>query len=120
MPPLEDAADHAVQTQMLLAGVPVTISRGDQSAGLTAVPGKTEYEQETTRGRIERRTLNAWTVRAADYQVGGTAVLPERGDLITAAGVTYRVVSAGGFPHFTYHGRSRRYLRIHSVEVDTP
>lgn len=105
--------DHASKT--------VTIQRGAQStAGVSATIGRTLYEPDNGAGIIDRWESRDFLIDAADYKIGGVAVLPLRGDkiieVIGSTTVTYEVSAPRDVPHCVYADGYRVKLRIHTQQ----
>ena len=118
-------ADILVQSFQTLAstgGVSIRYVRGDDAVDLTAVPGSTDYETETSGGIFESHTARDYLVLAEDLKIGGERVRPKRGDEIreTVAGeeVTFPVMALGGSRHYSFSDPHRQILRVHTKQVN--
>jgi hypothetical protein len=104
------------------ASRPVTYLRGAQSVVVQATLGKSEFEQTDAQGFKTISEVRDWLIPTADLVLGGTTVLPERGDQIQESADDgthlYEVVPVGGEPPYRYSDPYRRLLRIHVREID--
>lgn len=101
----------------------VTYRRGAETAQLAATIGRTKFEVDDGYGAIERYESRDFLVLAEDLIVGGSAVLPDRGDRIeeTVSTTTYvyEVCAPGKEPPWRYSDPYRQTLRIHTKLVST-
>lgn len=106
------------KTLQSAAGVDIVYARGDRTVNLRAVPGDTSFVQQTGEGYMETVESRDFIFPAADLTIGGTATLPERGDVVTETvnGVeqTYPVTSGGSSRYFRYADPYRTILRVHT------
>lgn len=101
-----------------LAGESIVYSRGAQSVTLTAVPGVTGANLDDAGINVSVLTaLRDWIIKADDLVIGGSAVMPKRGDRITAGGLVYEVnVDGEQVYHWSDPGHTR--LRVHTKQID--
>jgi hypothetical protein len=101
----------------------VTYRRGAESAQLAATIGRTKFEIDDGYGAIERYESRDFLVLAEELVLGGSAVLPDRGDRIEeTVGTTtyvYEVCAPGKEPPWRYSDPYRQTLRIHTKLVST-
>jgi len=67
----------------LFFGITVTISRGSVSVSATAIVEEKVDENDKSTPRPTSIRPRIYIVAKADYTVGGSAVTPQRGDVIT-------------------------------------
>lgn len=103
-------------------GLAVTYSRGETTASVTAVPGRTVAITEDASGLTVRSVQRDWIVKAAALVLGGAAVLPEVGDqirLTVADGVeVFEVQRLAGEPCYRPVDDLAAVLRIHTRKID--
>lgn len=96
----------------------ITIRRGTSTASVSATVGRTRFGQEAEGALIESFESRDYMIDTADYDFGGGAVLPARGDEIdeTVGGVTYTygIMADQGEPQWRYSDPYRKRLRIHT------
>jgi len=118
---LENATDWLVAQQLKFASRTVEYLRGEQSAYLNAVVGRTLFEVEDGYGVVERTESRDFLIPASDLLLGGAQVIPRRGDQIreTQNGkvYVYEVMAPGKEPAFRFADSFRRLLRIHTKQV---
>ena len=106
------------KTLQSAAGVDIVYARGDRTVSLRAVPGDTSFVQQTGEGYMETVESRDFIFPAADLNLGGSPVLPDRGDMITETvnGVeqSYPVTSGGASRYFRYADPYRTILRVHT------
>lgn len=116
-----DAADWLFGELNEHDGVQVTIARsGESSITVTAVRGRTAYDQEGVDGDNPvslRRRIRDYQIDAADYDFGSGPVEPARGDLITDGTDTFRVLPDPGGHLFEYMDPGRTRFRVHTKET---
>jgi hypothetical protein len=86
-----------MQAVKAVAGVRAVYTRGGDSVTVWAVPASTNWTIEGTGGggvRASDRSAD-WLILAADLMLNGEQVEPERGDVVTVAGVSFRVLPFG-------------------------
>ena len=119
---IADILAQSFQTLASTGGVSIRYVRGDDVVDLTAVPGSTDYETETSGGIFESHQARDYLVLADDLKIGGDRVKPKRGDEIreTVAGeeVTFPVMALGGSRHYDFSDPHRQILRVHSKQVN--
>lgn len=112
------AASHRATQR--LAGVTVTVRRGDAACVVTAVLGETQWERESVEGIVDNLlTTRDFLIAAADYDFGDGPVEPSDADkieLLGPAGVeTYRLDAPQPQQSWRYTDRYRQTLRIHTT-----
>lgn len=102
---------------------PVTYRRGVNLVEVLATVGRTEFQIDNGYGLVERIESRDYLIATADLVLGGTPVLPERGDQVreTVGGqaFVYEVLAPGKEPAWRYSDPYRRTLRIHTKHVAT-
>lgn len=122
---LRQGSDWLEDKRKAFAASAVTYWRGGTSVEVRASIGTTTFDVETTAGAVETIESRDFLILAADLILGGSEVLPERGDLIkellVAGGATlvYEVLAPGGEPPWRYSDPYRKTLRIHTKHVAT-
>ena len=117
---IQAAQRAAQQASFRVRGESITFARSANSCTLTAVRGQSTWERaEVYQGVRASDRSTDWICLAADLLISGSAVLPQRGDTITADGITFRVMPFGATQQlWQYHDPERRYVRIHTKERD--
>lgn len=116
----QNRLDHVAERMNVLNGETVTLGRGvSTTPGVTASPTLVEAEEVIPGVAVTRIEYQAWAVDVADYQIGGTPVVPLVGDTIQRAdGSTFRLVSSGGDePPYQYTTSNRKRYLLHSERV---
>lgn len=100
------------------AGTSVTIARGNSSASVSAVIGKSVFESQNQSGVVESWESRDFIVKTADLPFGE----PHRHDKIievmNGVAVVYEVASPRGVPVFHYGDAFRATVRMHAVASD--
>lgn len=97
------------QSQQWLAGEvrdhassPVVYRRGDQTVGVAAADGKTEFELTSADGATVQYRSRDWLVCQDDLRLAGDRITPARGDKIeetVSGGIwVYEVMAPGDSP----------------------
>lgn len=90
---------------------------------LSAVIGRTVFEQVDEYGTIHKLESRDFLVRVADLQLGGQPALPQPGDRIRESDsgrvFIYEVMAPGDEPPCRYVDAYRAMLRIHTKHVST-
>ena len=109
-------------TQLLAhAATEIVYSRGDDSAPISAVVGKTSKEIQDGNGVVHRWESRDYLIRASDLRLSGKQVAPQEGDRITERGqgratVVHEVRGAAlGTAPWEWSDPSRALYRIHTV-----
>ncbi len=114
---INGAADSLAAT----FGKTVIYSRGTAWAVITALAGRTDYEEETADGGLVRHQARDWIVKTADLVLASVEVLPQEGDMIAEIvgdkTATYRVLNVGGEGCYRYCDPTRTLLRVHTKQV---
>ncbi len=116
--PISAASAAAQAAAFRLRRETVTFARGASSVTVQAVRGQRNWERSQPSGGVSIGDRSEdWIILAADLVISSVVVTPQRGDTITANGVTYRVMPFGAADQlWQYHDRDRLYLRIHTKE----
>ncbi len=101
----------------------VVYQRGTDTVELLATIGTTVFQIDDGAGALLRIESRDYLIRATDLLVGGSSVLPRRGDRIRETKGTqvfvYEVVGPGDEPCWRWSDSYRQTLRIHTKQVDT-
>ena len=101
---------------------PVTYQRGQQWVVVAATVGRTVFETADDYGVVQRSESRDFLIAAADLVLGGSQVLPERGDRIRETQgqkvYVYEVMAPGKEPQYRFSDPYRRTLRIHTKQVE--
>ncbi len=118
---LQTASDWLHDQQKQHASRLVTYERGATTVAVQATIGRTVFEIDDEFGVVHKLESRDFLIHAADLVLGGSTVLPERGDRIReTVGTTtyiYEVMAPGKEPHFRYSDPYRKTLRIHTKQV---
>ena len=100
----------------------VVYRRGGDEVAVAAVIGRTLLKLDDGYGGVRMEwTDRDFLIRPEDLVLGGTAVLPERGDTIRETVETttfvYEVMAPGKEPAWRWSDPHRRMLRIHTKQV---
>lgn len=97
--------------------------RGANRLSLRVTIGMTAFRQQDQNGVLIVERTRDYFVEAADLVLGGSAVVPARGDHIeeTEGATVYihEVLAPGGEPCWRWSGPDRTTYRIHTKEIDT-
>ena len=120
---LEQGAAWLAEQQMRHASRTVTYVRDEDRVELSAVLGRTVFEQTDAYGTVHRTESRDFLVRAADLELGGQRVLPRAGDRLRESDggrvFVYEVMAPGDEPPYRYSDGYRAMLRIHTKHVGT-
>ena len=109
------------ETLKSMAGVTIRYMREDESVELTAVIGRTQYEELSLSGLFESSQSRDFLVRADDLKLGGHKITPERGDeireVVDGEELIYPVVSPRGSRQYEYSDPYRQIIRIHTKQT---
>jgi len=101
----------------------VVYQRGAASVEVSAMIGRTIFEQEYEFGGIQRIQSRDFLVRTADLVLDSAEVLPVAGDQIRETQgeqvFVYEVMAPGSAPPFRYSDPYRKALRIHTKHIAT-
>jgi len=105
------------------AAVSVTYRRGsDETAGITAIVGRTEFEATDDEGGVLRSQSRDYLIAPADLVIDGSQTLPNVGDKIleTVGSEThlYEVLTLGVEGHWRWSDPFRTLMRIHTRQVE--
>jgi len=100
----------------------VTYRRGETSVVVQATAARTTGESTDTQGLRIQTEVRDWLIPTKSLVLGGTPILPERGDRIEEQTdeevVVFEVVPVGSEPPYRYCDPFRTLLRIHVREID--
>lgn len=104
------------------ASRPVAYRRGAVEVAVQATIGRTLLKLDDGYGGVRMEwTDRDFLIHAADLVLGGTAVLPERGDTVReavgAATFVYEVMAPGKEPPWRWSDVFHKMLRIHTKKV---
>jgi hypothetical protein len=100
------------------------VAPSPQSVEVAATIGETIFQIDDGAGALLRVESRDYLITAADLVLGGTSVLPQRGDQIretdalTGQIYVYAVMAPGDEPHWRWSDPYRRTLRVHTKHVD--
>ena len=101
---------------------PVLYQRGAASVEVGATIGETVFQVDDGAGALLRVESRDYLITATDLVLGGTSVLPQRGDRVRETQGTqvfvYEVVAPGDEPHWRWSDPYRRTLRVHTKQID--
>lgn len=120
---LSAAILQAIRTARSAAGAAITYSRGGSDVTLTAVVGRTPFEQVSESGMVTRFESRDFLIVAAELILDGNETLPAAGDQIreTVGGevLVYEVLERPGIPPYRLTDQFRRALRVHTKHIAT-
>lgn len=104
------------------AGVSITYTRGAQSTTLTAWVGRTAFARTSSEpGAALIWGERDYLIPVASLTLGGTGVVPTKGDRITqtidGADVVYELMAMPGEPLWRYSDPTRTVYRVHCKRV---
>ena len=104
-------------TLLAIDGRAITFTRGTNAVSLTALPDRSDFQQDDGNGMATEFRSRDWIVPAASLVLAGAIVLPQRGDIVTTSEAgqtqTYEVLS----PPYRPSGPANTRLRIHTKLV---
>ena len=121
---LETGSDWLAEQLKEHASRPVTYRRGADEVTVQATIGRTllKLDDGYGGGSIEW-TDRDFLIHAADLVLGGTPILPQRGDIIRETQgdktLVYEVMAPGKEPAWRWSDAFRKVLRIHAKQVGT-
>jgi hypothetical protein len=99
----------------------VTYQRGAAAVTVPATIGRTQFEQTTDEGIVEKFESRDFLIQTADLVLSGSPTVPQRGDRIVeslgTATLTYEVLPNLNLPAFRYSDAYRKLLRVHTKLV---
>lgn len=119
--PFANAISAALATVNAVAGERGTYWRGTQSTTeISATPGNAVRDRDDVEQVQVLQAARDWIFKASELLIGGTVVLPERGDqwrVTDAAGVTtiYEVENDGN-QVYRWSDSAHTRLRVHTIE----
>lgn len=120
---LKTGAQWLADQQAAHAAHNVMYKRGAQSATLVAMAGRSEWELPDAGGPVMRAETRDFVIRVADLRLDGSAVTPQRGDLIDepigSVTVTFEVIAPGGMdePPWRFTDEYGYAFRIHTKRI---
>lgn len=117
---LKKAASFIQEKMELNAGETVVYERpGLGCVEVSAIVGRTEYEQDSMEGYIGRVIRNDYTISRASLVINGIEIIPERNDIIRQTlddGTEYvgRVLGEDSVPHYQDSDGYGIAYRIHT------
>ncbi len=122
MTKLDEIISDNFETLKTLSGVSIRYVREDSSVEMIAVAGSTDYAIEELSGLLESIQSRDFLVLASELVLGGSPVLPERGDevrevLPNGEELIYPVMSPSGSRHYEYSDPYRVVIRIHTKQT---
>lgn len=115
---IRDGAAHLADTLKLVASQSVTITRGEQTATVSATVGRSVFESQDTSGIVETWESRDFILITGDLPFGE----PQRGDTVVetidGTACTYEVTAPRGTPLFHYADAFQQSVRIHTKRVD--
>lgn len=120
---LQKASDWLEDQRTKHAAFTVQYVRGSRSVEMPATVGKTTFEVDDGYGVLVRHESRDFLILAADLEMDGQSILPERGDRIRETQGTavfiYEVSAPGKEPCWRYSDAFRKTVRIHTKQIDT-
>jgi hypothetical protein len=121
---LQTGSDWLADQLKTHASRPLVYRRGAQQVAVQATVGRTLLKLDDGFGSVRMEwTDRDFLIHAADLVLGGSATLPERGDVIRETqGTTtfvYEVMAPGKEPPWRWSDVFRKVLRIHTKQVGT-
>lgn len=104
-----------------VAGQAATYRRGAVGVPVTAVVGKTDYEQDNGDGGLVRAQVRDYLIPTAELTGSEIGSLPKSGDQIVETSGECRVwevMSIDGGPPWRYSGPDRSRVRVHTRQVE--
>lgn len=112
-----DDLNLGVDDQFDEAGETITLSRGGVSGETTGIPEQANRPAEGGDTRIASADRQ-FVIRAADYLVGGSTVVPQVGDRITWNSTLFEVQNiANGVDCFELYGSQGYAYRVFTAEI---
>jgi hypothetical protein len=116
-----EGASWLIDQLKVHASKPVTYQRGAASVTVQATIGRTEFEQTTDEGIVEKFESRDFLIQAADLVLAGGPTVPQRGDRIVeslgTATLTYEVLPNLNLPAYRYSDSYRKLFRVHTKLV---
>jgi hypothetical protein len=95
----------------------VVYGRGAASLPITATRGRSTFEiQDGSGGLLTVESID-WIIDPDDLVFSGSAVLPQKGDRITAGTLVCEVLPIGSEPCWRWCDQYRRQMRIHTKAI---
>ena len=105
------------------ASRPVVYRRGELGVELTAVIGRSAYQQDDGEGVITRAQVRDFLIDTHSLLLSIIGSLPKPGDRIVEIDDTrtfvFEVMPLGAEPHFRFSDPYRLKLRIHTKQIET-
>lgn len=120
---LDRAASFLATKQQQAYGRTITYARGAETATLTAAWLGNAPSTRTTEepGASVASSDRDYLFEAADLVIGGSVVIPLRGDRITetidGADMVFELIAQPGEPPWRYSDQTRQIIRVHTKRV---
>jgi len=105
------------------ASRPVVYRRGELGVELSAVIGRSTYQQDNGEGLVTRSQVRDYLIDTQSLMLSIIGGLPKRGDRIIEIDgeqtFVFEVMSLGGDPPWRFSDPFRLKLRIHTKQIDT-
>ena len=115
---IREAARAATRAARATHGREVIYRRGNLSASLIAIEGRTDAAADSQHGAIILDRVKDWIVERADLELGGELVEPQPGDAVEVVdGETrwrYEVQELSSGVCYRFSGPGRERFRIHT------
>jgi len=99
------------------ATITITRPRTGETVSLSAVPGSTSHVVETDGMIVNEIRSRDFLVLTSEFVLGGSQTTPERGDVITSGGKTFKALAASGEQHWRYTDQTETVIRIFTKEA---
>ena len=109
-----DAVVAAYKAVRSLSGVTATYARGANSVKLKVVQGQTQLSSDYGDGVITITNSHDFLILASELILGGSSVIPLRGDTITVNGTVFTVLTMAGEAQYRYTDQERKIIRVHT------
>lgn len=120
---LRDAILQAMTAARQAASADITYRRGESETELTAIVGRTPFEQVNESGVVTRFESRDYLIIATELVIDDEQTLPAIGDqireIVGNEVQVYKVLEMGGQPHWRYSDQFRTTLRVHTKHVST-
>lgn len=120
-PLIANSLDAAWSIQLATRGIDIVYRRltvSPRDLPLKAVPGRTEYEEQTSDGSILVKQSRDFIFEAKLLVFDAVIVLPSRdSDYVIEDGLIYQIGLPGGGKEYDWEDHYRRRLRVHTKQV---
>lgn len=107
------AAVASYKAQRQMGGVDITYARGADSVSLSVVPGALS---DITDANGNQKRFKDFLILASELILDSSTVTPNRKDVITFNGSTYKVTGEGGEPPWRYSDPYEQIIRVHAAK----